>query len=45
MSRVTKDVSKAGKVDLVDRVTLLVKLACKTYRANVNPLRVALAQG
>ena len=44
MSRATKDVSKAGKVDLVDRVTLPVKLACKTYRANFNPLRVALAQ-
>ena len=41
----TKHVSKAGKVDPCDRVTLLVKFACKT-RANFNPLaRVTLAQG
>ena len=46
MTRVTKHVTKAGKVDLVDRVTLPVKLACKTYRANFNPIaRVTLAQG
>ena len=29
MSRMTKHVSKAGKVDPGDRVTLLVKFACK----------------
>ena len=29
MSRMTKHVSKAGKVDPCDRVTLLVKFACK----------------
>ena len=29
MSRVTKHVSKAGKVDPGDRVTLLEKSACK----------------
>ena len=29
MSRMTKQVSKAGKVDPGDRVTLPVKLACK----------------
>ena len=44
MSRMTKHVSKAGKVDPCDRVTLLVKFACT--RANFNPLaRVNLAQG
>ena len=37
MSRMTKLVSKAGKVDPGDRVTLPVKLACKP-RANFNPL-------
>ena len=29
MSPMTKHVSKAGKVDPCDRVTLLVKFACK----------------
>ena len=29
MSHMTKHVSKAGKVDPCDRVTLLVKFACK----------------
>ena len=36
MSRMTKHVSKGGKVDPGDRVTPAVKLACKP--ANVNPL-------
>ena len=41
MSRMTKHVSKAGKVDSGDRVTLPVKIACKR-----DPLsRVTLAQG
>ena len=41
MSRMTKHVSKAGKVDSGDRVTLPVKIACKP-----DPLsRVTLAQG
>ena len=41
MSRMKKHVSKAGKVDLGDRVTLPVKIACKP-----DPLaRVTLAQG
>ena len=46
MSRMTKHVSKAGKVDPGDRVTLPVKIACKSGRANFKPLaRVTLAQG
>ena len=41
MSRILKQVSKAGKVELGDRVTLPVKIACKP-----DPLaRVTLAQG
>ena len=41
MSHITKHVSKAGKVEPGDRVTLPVKIACKP-----DPLaRVTLAQG
>ena len=34
MSRIMKQVSKAGKVDPGDRVTLPVKFACKPDEAN-----------
>ena len=34
MSRIIKQVSKAGKVDPGDRVTLPVKFACKPDKAN-----------
>ena len=34
MSRIMKQVSKAGKVDPADRVTLPVKFACKPDKAN-----------
>ena len=34
MSRIMKQVSKAGKVDPSDRVTLPVKFACKQDKAN-----------
>ena len=34
MSRIMKQVSKAGKVDPGDRVTLPVKFACKPDKAN-----------
>ena len=45
MSRMTKHVSKAGKVDPGDRVTLPVKISLYT-RSNFNLLaRVTLAQG
>ena len=41
MSHITKDVSKAGKVEPGDRVTIPVKIACKH-----DPFaRVTLAQG
>ena len=41
MSRITKHVSKAGKVEPGDRVTLPVKIDCKP-----DPLaRVSLAEG
>ena len=41
MSRMTKNISKAGKVDPGDRVTLPVKIACKPDLL----ARVTLAQG
>ena len=34
MSRIMKQVSKVGKVDPGDRVTLPVKFACKPDKAN-----------
>ena len=34
MSRIMKQVSKAGNVDPADRVTLPVKFACKPDKAN-----------
>ena len=41
MSRMTKHVSKAGKIDAGDRVTVPVKIACKPDLL----ARVTLAQG
>ena len=38
MSRMTKQVSKAGKVDSGDRVTLPVKFACKPERPSLTRL-------
>ena len=38
MSRMTKQVSKAGKVDPGDRVTLPVKFACKPERLSLTRL-------
>ena len=45
MSRMTKHVSKAGKVDLGDRVTLPVKFPFKPGLTYTALLRVTLAQG
>ena len=46
MSRMTKHVSKAGKVDRADRVTLPVKFACKPELTSTRlAARVTLAQG
>ena len=44
MSRITKHVSKSGKVDQCDRVTLPVKIACKPELTLTRLLRVTLAQ-